>query len=675
MGISGSTRFRLVDGMTHRSKILFIVAALLLPNVAYAQSGCGGQAPAGKFCGNSTGVTGLPGFVTVPAGSLTPIAGGTVLGNPAAITGVPIATSAPVLGVPGASSGQLGLAGATGGTVTVLTDSSTGTYNFRLPIAAGTAGQPLLSGGGGATAMTFGTLQVPAGGTGLTSGTSGGIPFFNSGTTMASSVLLAANQLMLGGGVATAPSTLGSLGTTTTVLHGNAAGAPTFGAVSLTADVSGTLPQANGGTGFSTYALGDTIYASATNVLSKLTGNITTTKQYLSQTGSGAASAAPAWATIAGADITGAALTKTDDTNVTMTLGGTPTTALLRAASMTLGWTGQLGLTRGGTAASLTASNGGIVYSTSSALAILSGTATANQILVSGASTTPAWSTATYPLTAAAGTMLNAGSSNVITATATPTLGANGGTGGQITLNGATSGSAAIRVAAAAGTSTIFQLPNTNGSNTYVLQTDGTGVTSWVPSAGGGTVTSITCAATMTCTAANPIVATGTIAINLNNANTWTAAQSFNDSQLVLNGSSSGNTTLHASAAAGSSNITFPNANDTVAILGGANQVVAGGAIVTSLSQPTGSVTVACNNRPLHYITNNGAWTITAPTGDGSCMMLITNGASAATPAFSGFTVAAGNTGDPLTNTNTSKFILSVVRINGTSTYTVKALQ
>ncbi len=36
-------------------------------------------------------------------------------------------------------------------------------------------------------------------------------------------------------------------GTTTTLLHGNAAGNPSFGAVSLTADVSGTLPLANGG--------------------------------------------------------------------------------------------------------------------------------------------------------------------------------------------------------------------------------------------------------------------------------------------------------------------------------------------------------------------------------------------------------------------------------------------
>lgn len=40
------------------------------------------------------------------------------------------------------------------------------------------------------------------------------------------------------------------------------------------------------------------------------------------------------------------ALTKTDDTNVTLTLGGAPTTALLTAASLTLGWTGTLAAAR-----------------------------------------------------------------------------------------------------------------------------------------------------------------------------------------------------------------------------------------------------------------------------------------------------------------------------------------
>lgn len=45
---------------------------------------------------------------------------------------------------------------------------------------------------------------------------------------------------------------------------------------------------------------------------------------------------------------TGAALTKTDDTNITLTLGGSPTTALVNAASITAGWTGTLAVARGG---------------------------------------------------------------------------------------------------------------------------------------------------------------------------------------------------------------------------------------------------------------------------------------------------------------------------------------
>ena len=40
--------------------------------------------------------------------------------------------------------------------------------------------------------------------------------------------------------------------------------------------------------------------------------------------------------------ITPSALTKVDDTNVTLTLGGTPSTALLQGVSLTLGWTGTL---------------------------------------------------------------------------------------------------------------------------------------------------------------------------------------------------------------------------------------------------------------------------------------------------------------------------------------------
>ena len=80
-------------------------------------------------------------------------------------------------------------------------------------------------------------------------GNSGGIAYFSNNTTLASSYVLGQSQLVLGGGTGGAPSTPVGLGTTSTVLHGNASGVPSFGAVALGADVSGILPVANGGTG------------------------------------------------------------------------------------------------------------------------------------------------------------------------------------------------------------------------------------------------------------------------------------------------------------------------------------------------------------------------------------------------------------------------------------------
>lgn len=80
--------------------------------------------------------------------------------------------------------------------------------------------------------------------------------------------------------------------------------------------------------------------------------------------------------------------------------------------------TGTLGLSQGGTNASLTASNGGIVYSGSSALAVLAGTATAGQVLQSGSSAAPSWSTATYPSTAGTlGNVLESDGTNFVSAT------------------------------------------------------------------------------------------------------------------------------------------------------------------------------------------------------------------------------------------------------------------
>jgi hypothetical protein len=72
---------------------------------------------------------------------------------------------------------------------------------------------------------------------------------------------------VLGAGAGATPTPMASLGTTTTVLHGNASGAPTFGAVSLTADVTGTLPTANGGTNLTSFTSGGVVYASSSSAL------------------------------------------------------------------------------------------------------------------------------------------------------------------------------------------------------------------------------------------------------------------------------------------------------------------------------------------------------------------------------------------------------------------------
>jgi hypothetical protein len=58
-------------------------------------------------------------------------------------------------------------------------------------------------------------------------------------------------------------------GSSTQVLKGGASN-PTWGSVALATDVSGTLPAANGGTGFSTYSVGNLLVADTTSSLAKL---------------------------------------------------------------------------------------------------------------------------------------------------------------------------------------------------------------------------------------------------------------------------------------------------------------------------------------------------------------------------------------------------------------------
>jgi hypothetical protein len=70
----------------------------------------------------------------------------------------------------------------------------------------------------------------------------------------------------------------------------------------------------NGGTGLTSCALGDIRYGSGANTLANLSGNTSATKKFLTQTGTGSASAAPAWGTLSSGDVSGLSTSATTDT-------------------------------------------------------------------------------------------------------------------------------------------------------------------------------------------------------------------------------------------------------------------------------------------------------------------------------------------------------------------------
>ena len=175
--------------------------------------------------------------------------------------------------------------------------------------------------------------------------------------------------------------------------------------------------------------------------------------------------------------------------SVTITGGTTGLTFAAATPDLTLG--GTLKLANGGTNANLTASNGGIFYSTASAGAILSGTATAHQLLLSGASTAPLWSTSTYPTTNAINTLLYASSANVMAALATadnavltstaagvPTWEAL--TDGQVIIGSSAGAPAAATLTAGTGISI------TNGHNSISIAVNGAVVGETITGNSGG---------------------------------------------------------------------------------------------------------------------------------------------------------------------------------------------
>jgi hypothetical protein len=121
-------------------------------------------------------------------------ASGAITGSTGLIGGVSGGNYVLGVGVNGGTTGIVVLSGSTSGAVTIAPQNTAGTYNFNLPTSAGTSGQPLLSGGGGSTAQTYGTLGVGAGGLGITSTPSNGqIPIGN-GTNYTAANITSSNS-------------------------------------------------------------------------------------------------------------------------------------------------------------------------------------------------------------------------------------------------------------------------------------------------------------------------------------------------------------------------------------------------------------------------------------------------------------------------------------------------
>ena len=348
-----------------------------------------------------------------------------------------------------------------------------------------TVGTGLSLSGGTLSATGSVSLSFPLTVAGTT--TSGGIPYFNSTTQLSSSGLLAANALMIGGGAGAAPSTIttGANVATALGLTLNGSGAisattsPVFVNPALGTPASGNLVNTTG------YPLA-ALTGAGTSVLSVLANNI----------------------------------------------NGANGLGQLNAS-------GLLPLAIGGANAALTASNGGIVYSTASALGILSGTPTAGQCLLSGSNTIPSWGSCSgaaavssvsnsdgtltiSPTTGVVVASLNLAHANTWTGAQTHTgtgnqivLGANGGNIGSAQWFGSTSGSVTVQPQAVAGTAVALTWPNTSG--TFAV-----GASS--PLALSATTGNLTCATCVTSSGGGAITGTAPVAVSAAGAVSITGA-------------------------------------------------------------------------------------------------------------------------------------------------------
>ena len=414
--------------------------------------------------GGSLGITpvinGGTGLGTIPTNGQLLIGNGTgyTLNTLAVGNGISVVNGLGTITL--ANTGVLSNIAGTGISVSSATGNVTIANTGVLSFSGGTTGlTPATATTGNVTLA--GTLAIANGGTnGAATPTTYGVAY-GTGTAYAFTAAGTAKQVLIAN-TSSAP-TWSTLTSGTSILYGDGSGG--FSNVTIGSGVTfvaGTL-SATGSGGTVTSVTGTSPVVSsggATPAISLATAYGDTLNPYASKTANyvlaapNGSAGVPTFRALVAADVPGSALTKTDDTNVTLTLGGSPTTALLNAASLTLGWSGQLAVGRGGTGLSA-GTSGGIPYFSSTSAMTSSALLTQYGVIYGGGA-------GASPVATAAGTtgqVLTATTGGAPTWAAPATSGtvtsvAQSFTGGLISVAGSpvtSSGTLALTVAGTSG--------------------------------------------------------------------------------------------------------------------------------------------------------------------------------------------------------------------------------
>lgn len=274
------------------------------------------------------------------------------------------------------------------------------TYPYIYPTTDGSNNQVLTTNGSGT--LSWSTVSSGGSGTVTSVGLSlpnifsvSGSPVQSSGTLTGTLANQNANLVFAGpsGGAATTPAfrslvasdlpTITSLGTVTS---------GTWNATAIGIAYGGT-GQTTATAAFNALSpittLGDIVYGSGTNAATRLAGNTTATKNFLSQTGTGSVSAAPAWSTVSKSDVgldsvENTALSTWAGTSSITTLGTIATgTWSATAIAANKGGTGQTGYT-----------SGDLLYASGTTALTKLGVGSSGQVLTSNGSA-PTWAAST----------------------------------------------------------------------------------------------------------------------------------------------------------------------------------------------------------------------------------------------------------------------------------------